>query len=355
LSDSIGFQRAAIVGTDLVNESLMADIRLPRIAIATGDPAGIGPEISLKAALDAQVRLMCRPVVVGDPMVLERHAAAAGITAPLRVVATSADADWSGGAVNVLPAPMPERVEIKFGANDAAYGRGTLASCSRAIRAALDGDVDAVVAAPQNQTSIAAADIAFDGHPTFVARETGMSPHDVFMMLWFGDTRIVHVTLHVSVAKALALITRDHVGRAIRAADTALRRLGIAAPKIFVSGLNPHAGEDGLFGREEIEVIAPAIAAARQTGIDVTGPFGCDTMFHKQGADAFVVMLHDQGHIAAKLQPPNQAAAFAIGSPILFSSVAHGSAFDIAGKGVASPAALIEAITRMAGVGGLTL
>jgi 4-hydroxythreonine-4-phosphate dehydrogenase len=330
----------------------MADARLPGIAIATGDPAGIGPEISLKAALDAQVRRMCRPLLVGDPMVLARHAGAAGITAPLHVVATPADADWSSAAVNVLAAPMPERAEIAFGTNNAAYGRAMLASCSRAIRAALDGDVDAVVAAPQNQTSIAAAGIAFDGHPTFVARETRMSPHDVFMMLWFGDTRIVHVTLHVSVAQALALITRDHVARAIRATDTALRRLGIAAaPKIYVSGLNPHAGEGGLFGREEIEIIAPAIAAARQAGIDVSGPFGCDTMFHKQGADAFVVMLHDQGHIAAKLQAPNQAAAFAIGSPILFSSVAHGSAFDIAGKGIANPAALIEAIARMAGMG----
>ena len=105
-----------------------------------------------------------------------------------------------------------------------------------------------------------------------------------------------------------------------------------------------------MFGREEIEIITPAIAAERKAGIDVTGPYGCDTMFHKQGADAFLVMLHDQGHIAAKLQAPNQAAAFAIGSPILFSSVAHGSAFDIAGKGVASPAAMIEAIARLAGV-----
>ena len=154
---------AAIPGTEHVNEPVMADIRLPRIAIATGDPAGIGPEISLKAALDAQVRQMCRPLVVGDPMVLKQHAASANITAPLHVVATPADADWNGGAINVLPAPMPERVEIKFGTNDAAYGRATLASCSRAIRAALDGDVDAVVAAPQNQASIAAANIAFDG------------------------------------------------------------------------------------------------------------------------------------------------------------------------------------------------
>jgi 4-hydroxythreonine-4-phosphate dehydrogenase len=321
---------------------------LARIAIATGDPAGIGPEISLKAALDAQVRQICRPLIVGDPTVLRQHAAAAGIAAPLHVVAASSDADWTNGAINLLAAPMPGQTEVRFGTTAAAYGRAAVASCSRAIRAALDGDVDAVVAAPQNQTSIAAAGIAFDGHPTFVARETGMNPHDVFMMLWFGQTRIVHCTLHVGVAEALRLITRDHVGRAIRATDVALRRLGIAAPQIQVSRLNPHAGEGGLFGREEIDIIAPAVATARQAGIDVTGPFGCDTMFHQAGADAFVVMLHDQGHIAAKLVAPNQAAAFAIGSPILFSSVAHGSAFDIAGKGVASPAAMIEAIARLA-------
>jgi 4-hydroxythreonine-4-phosphate dehydrogenase len=322
----------------------------PRIAIATGDPAGIGPEISLKAVIDPGVRAMCRPLIVGDPMVLERHARAAGIAARFNVISDRNAADWPESAVNLLAVPMPEPVELRFGTNSAAYGRATLASCRRAIRAALDGEVDAVVAAPQNQASIAAADIPFDGHPTFVARETGMQPHDVFMMLWFGDTRIVHGTLHVSVAEALGLITREHVGRVIRATDAALRRLGFATPKIMVGGLNPHAGEGGLFGREEIETIAPAIAAQRSAGIDVTGPFGCDTMFHLPGADAFIVMLHDQGHIPAKLKAPNQAAAFAIGSPILFSSVAHGSAFDIAGKGVASPAGMIEAIARLAGV-----
>ena len=328
----------------------MATTQLPRIAIASGDPAGIGPEISLKAALDAEVRRMCRPLVVGDPMVLETHARAARVAMPLHVVTAPRAADWTSDAVNLLAVPMPGRAEVKFAANDAAYGRAALASCRRAIRAALDGDVEAVVAAPQNQTSIAAANIPFDGHPTFVARETGTNVHDVFMMLWFGNTRIVHCTLHVSVARALALITLDRVGRAIQATDTALRHFGMTAPKILVSGLNPHAGEGGLFGREEIEIIAPAIAEAHRSGIDVAGPFGCDTMFGQTGADAFVVMLHDQGHIAAKLQAPNQAAAFAIGSPILFASVAHGSAFDIAGKGIASPVAIIEAIARLCGV-----
>src|SRR5262249_45898184 len=334
----------------------MATAQLPRIAIASGDPAGIGPEISLKAALDTQVRRMCRPLVVGDPMVLETHARAARIAMQLHVVSAPRAADWTSEAVNVLAVPMPERAAVKFGTNDAAYGEAALASCSRAIRAALDGDVEAVVAAPQNQTSIAAAHIPFDGHPTFVAREIGMRVHHLFMMLWFGNPRIVHCTLHVNVAGAIGLITFDRVGRAIQATDTALRQFGLAAPKILVSGLNPHAGEGGLFGCEEIEIIAPAIAEARRTGVDVAGPFGCDTMFNQTGADAFVVMLPDQGHIAAKLPAPNQAPGFAIGSPILFASVAHGSAFDIAGKGIASPVAMIETIARLSrftlGIGG---
>jgi 4-hydroxy-L-threonine phosphate dehydrogenase PdxA len=248
----------------------------------------------------------------------------------------------------VLAAPLPEPANSGFGAVGAICGRAALASCRRAIGAALDGEAEAVVAAPHNQTSIAAAGIAFDGYPGFLARETGMSQDDVFLMLCFGHRRIVHATLHVSVAAAVAMITPAHVGRVIRATDTALKRLGVAGPKIFVSGLNPHAGEGGLFGREEFDAIAPAISAAR-ADIDVEGPFGCDTMFQKEGADAFIVMLHDQGHIPAKLLAVNQSAALAIGGPVVFSSVAHGSAFDIAGKGIASPAALIAALRVVTG------
>jgi 4-hydroxy-L-threonine phosphate dehydrogenase PdxA len=320
---------------------------LPRVAIATGDPAGIGPEVGLKCALDPAVNAICRPIVVGDPNVLTRQAQAAGLPTQFNVVSSVRDARWPG-ALNVLSAPMPA-VEFQFGMSGAPYGLGALASARAAVKTALAGEVEAVVAAPQNETSIAAAGIHFDGYPSFVARETGTDEHDVFLMLCFGDRRIVHTTLHVGVAEAVRLITRERVGRAIRAADTALKRLGIASPKIFVGGLNPHAGEGGLFGREEIEIITPAIEDASLAGIDATGPFGADTMFHKKGCDAFVVMLHDQGHITAKLLAPNQTAGLAIGTPILFSSVAHGSAYDIAGKGIASPAAMIEAIRRLVG------
>jgi len=323
---------------------------LPRIAIATGDPAGIGPEIALKAALDARVRRLCRPLLVGDPSAVEMHARAAGLSPDLHVVRKPSEALWSDGTVSLLEAREGSNAPIKIGTIDAAYGRASLASASRAIQAALAGDVEAVVAAPQTERSIAAAGIAFDGYPSFVARETGTPANDVYLMICFDQSRIVHATLHVSVREAVALITPERVERVIRVTDASLKKLGIAQPKIFVSGLNPHAGEEGLFGSEEINIIIPAIACASKDGIAVSGPFGADTMFRKKGCDAFIVMLHDQGHIAAKLQAFNRTAGISIGSPILFSSVAHGSAHDIAGKGQADPGAMIEAITRLARV-----
>jgi 4-hydroxythreonine-4-phosphate dehydrogenase len=323
---------------------------LPRIAIATGDPAGIGPEIALKAVLDARVNALCRPLLVGDPAVMELHAKAAGLSPRLHVIAKAGDAQWSDGAVNLLDAADGTNVPMQFGAVAASYGRASLAAARRAIKCALQGDVEAVVAAPQTERSVAAAGIAFDGYPSFVARETGTPVNDVYLMICFDDVRIAHATLHVSVREAISLITQESVERVIRVVDASLKKLGIARPKIFVGGLNPHAGEEGMFGTEEIDVIIPAIARAAQAGIEASGPFGADTMFRKKGCDAYIVMLHDQGHIAAKLQAFNRTAGLSIGSPILFSSVAHGSAHDIAGKGIADPGAMIEAVSRLAKV-----
>jgi 4-hydroxy-L-threonine phosphate dehydrogenase PdxA len=320
----------------------------PIIAIATGDAAGIGPEISMKAALDAGVRALCRPIVVCDPGLIEKHARTCGIRADIRVVPDVSEADWSTHHLHLLACVTPGAAALDFGTTSATAGRATLACCSAAIGVALAGEVDAVVAAPHNQASIALAGIPFDGYPSFVARQTGLDPDDVYLMLCFGDTKIVHCTLHVSVKEALALITCERVGKVIRAADRALKRFGTPAPRLAVGGLNPHAGEGGLFGPEEIEIIAPAIAQAAAEGISVSGPFGADTMFRKQDFDAFIVMLHDQGHITAKLLAPDTTAALAIGSPVLFSSVAHGSAHEIAGQGIASPKAMIEAVTRLA-------
>src|SRR5262245_38056476 len=292
-----------------------------KIAIATGDPAGIGPEISLKAALDPAVREVCHPIVVSDPGVIARHAEASGVAPAIRVIERIADADWSDNRLHVLACAQPEAATLHFGTTSAAGGRASLAFARVAIDAALCGDADAVVAAPQNETAIARAGIKFDGYPSFVARATGSDETDAHLMLCFGGVKIVHATLHRSVRDAIDLITRERILRVIRAADRALERLG-------------HGGGEDRCGRPQ-----PARRRRRSVrprgdrdhqagdrrrnsrGIDASGPFGADIMFHMQGIDAFVVMLHDQGHIAAKLMARNAVAALTIGTPILFSSV----------------------------------
>jgi 4-hydroxythreonine-4-phosphate dehydrogenase len=318
------------------------------IALPTGDPAGIGAEIALKAALDPTVRAACDPILVSDPGVVERHMKLCGINAEMRVLARIADAQWSNACINLLDCRQPDAATLPLGEVSPAAGRASIAFCRAAVKAALAGEVDAVVAAPQHETSIAQAGIAFNGHPSFVARETGTPEDAVYMMLCFGDVKIAHATLHTSVRQAIGAITRDNVARVIRVTADTLRSLGIAEPKIAVSGLNPHAGEGGLFGREEIEIVRPAMDAVVAEGVTVEGPFGADTMFHMPGYDAFVVMLHDQGHIAAKLLARNAASALTIGTPILFSSVAHGTGHDIAGQGRADVSAMIEAVLRLA-------
>src|SRR5262249_25309639 len=200
-----------------------------RIAIAIGDPAGIGPEISLKAAQDPAVQRACRPVLVGDARVLQRDADACRFPVNLRVIARVQDADWSAEHVNVLDCAQTGLAAFEFGTVSSVSGHATLAFAATAIKAALAGEVDGVVAAPQNETAIARAGIAFDGYPSFVARETGTAPQDAYLMLCPGDIKIAHVTLHRSVRDALALVTRENVLRAIRAVERALVRLGAVA------------------------------------------------------------------------------------------------------------------------------
>ena len=297
---------------------------IPRIAIACGDPAGIGPEISLKAALDPRVRAICRPVLVGDRAVFALY----GKTSEVEILE--------------IKHPKP-----KIGEIDPAHGRAAIAAAEAAIRGALAGEFDAVVGAPHTEAAIHAAGIEFDGYPSFVARLAGLPPEDGILMLCFEhqgrEVRIAHVTLHVAVAQALKLITRERILKTIRAVNAALKN-----PRIAVSGVNPHAGEAGAFGREEIEIVAPALEQARREGMAVDGPIGADTLIQRAGYDAYVVMLHDQGHVAAKLLAPQRVAGLTIGTPVLFSSVAHGSALDIAGKGCADHGAMVQALERMA-------
>jgi 4-hydroxythreonine-4-phosphate dehydrogenase len=319
----------------------------PKVAIALGDPAGIGPEIALKAAVDQRVLSICEPILVGDAQALAYHAAASQIDARIHPVRTASETAFTGPNDITLLALDHFSVEpLRVGAIAAAHGRSAVESARIAIEAALAGDVRAVVACPQTEFSIKEAGLAFDGYPSFVARCTGTPVDDAFLMLCFDSTRVVHTTLHVSLRRALDLITEERVLSAIAATHAVLARNGARA-RIAVAGLNPHASEHGMFGDDEARVIEPALKAARAQGIDVDGPFGADTMFKKSGYDAFIVMYHDQGHIAAKLLATNRTAGMTIGTPVLFSSVAHGSALDIAGQNRASPEAVVEAVHRL--------
>ncbi|HTJ94034.1 MAG TPA: 4-hydroxythreonine-4-phosphate dehydrogenase PdxA [Pararobbsia sp.] len=322
-------------------------MNLPKIALSLGDPAGIGPEIALKAALDARVQQICTPVLVGDAGALEWHAKASHINVEIHRIADAREpAIAEPGRVTLLALDQFRDEPLKIGEITAANGRAAVEAARIAIEAANTGAVAGVVACPQTEYAIKAAGIEFDGYPSFVARCLGMSVDDSFLMLCFDATRIVHTTLHISLSEAIKRITKERVMRVIEAADKVLSTHGKKV-RIAVSGLNPHAGENGMFGSEETTIIGPAIEAARSQGIDVDGPFGADTMFLKQGYDAFVVMYHDQGHLAAKLLATNRTAGMTIGTPILFSSVAHGSALDIAGKNSARPDAVVEAIHRV--------
>src|SRR3989454_5919424 len=239
---------------------------LPRIATSTGDPAGIGPEVTLKAALDPRVNKICRPLLVGDRGALEAHAAACGLAPNLRSVARAADATWNDGALPLVERRQFKPGELHIGAIAAPHGEAALDSAKTAIDTALAGEVDAVVAAPHTESSIKLAGIEFDGYPTFVARCTGVPPEDAFLMICFDhggtEMRIAHATLHASLRRAIKLVTRDPGLHASRPADSALRRLGIASPRIAASGLNPPPGEGGPLGGEGAQSNGPAGAHA---------------------------------------------------------------------------------------------
>jgi 4-hydroxythreonine-4-phosphate dehydrogenase len=318
----------------------------PRIALALGDPSGIGPEIALKALLDDAVWTLCEPVLVGEEAVLRRHAETCGIALAhdgeraitlggRRVALEPVEA---GGATVPLAQVSPEA------------GRATVAYARRAIALALDGTVDAVVACPHNETAVNRGGLKFDGYPGFLADTVGVSRDEVFLMLVSERFRIVNLTLHVSLRQALDQITVARIVTAAHAADRAVRRLGVAAPRIGVCGINPHAGEHGLFGQEDEDVVRPAVARAQAEGLDIAGPFGADALLASGGYDVYLAMYHDQAHIPIKLLAFGAASGMPIGTKVLFSSVPHGSAFDIVGRNQANAGSIITTLKRLAAV-----
>ena len=308
-----------------------------RIALTLGDPNGIGPEIALKAleALKGEDRM--RITLFGPPEVLARTAQAAGLEHVLQ-------------GIELRPAGELPASAARPGDVNAQAGASAVAAATAAINACREGDFDAVVAGPHHETAIHQAGIQFNGYPTLLARVCGQPEDSVFLMLVGGGLRIVHVTLHESVATALARITPALIVAAALAGVRACATLGVAAPKVALFGINPHASEGRLFGPEDEERSVPAAQRLRELGIDVAGPKGADVLLADRRHDLYVAMLHDQGHIPVKLLAPQAASAVSIGANVLLASTGHGSAMDIAGTGTARPDALLRSLRLVAGI-----
>jgi 4-hydroxythreonine-4-phosphate dehydrogenase len=313
------------------------------LALTMGDPAGIGPEIAARALGRSQLPADCRVFVVGDQCVMERACHWVSSPAPINVIAEPGE--YRDGCINVLDLRTITLLEYTLGTMNAPCGRASYLYIIKGIRLAQDGLIDGVVTNPINKEALHAAGIAFPGHTEIFAHETGTT--DYSMMFMLDQIAVVHVTTHCSLRQAIDRITTDRVLRQVRLLHRTLQALGIQHPRIAVGGLNPHAGEQGLFGTEEIEHIAPAIALALTEQIAVSGPFPPDTVFmraFKGEFDGVVAMLHDHGFVALKSRDFARGVNVTIGLPIIRTSVGHGTAFDLAGTGKASETSLLEAI-----------
>jgi 4-hydroxythreonine-4-phosphate dehydrogenase len=313
----------------------------PRIAITMGDAAGIGPEVTLK--LLARDDLPVRPIVIGDPGTLAATAGRLGLDLDIRVIEMPDDASGAPRIVDVI-APAEPLDDVSPGRLGAAAGAAAYAYIRHAIDLANRGEIAAIVTAPINKEALGLAGVPYPGHTEMLAGFTGAD--EIAMMLANEELRVVLVTIHVSLRDAIDLITIDSELAAIRLADQGARSYGIEHPRVAVAGLNPHAGEGGQFGREEIDIIKPAIEKARAEGIDVSGPWPGDTVFmraRKGRFDIVVAQYHDQGLIPVKYLGLEDGVNVTLGLPFVRTSPDHGTAFDIAGKGIADAASMFTA------------
>ncbi|MGA2192264.1 MAG: 4-hydroxythreonine-4-phosphate dehydrogenase PdxA [Nitrospirota bacterium] len=317
----------------------------PVIALTMGDPAGVGPEIILKALNVKTVQDVCVPVVIGDMDVLEDAKGPLPRGTQPRLTSVTTPATSAGDAFEVIDLKKVKPGEITVGQASASAGHASVAYIKKAVALALDGKVAAITTAPINKETLKMAGYPWPGHTELLGELTGAS--DYGMMLTGGGLRVVLTTIHCALKDVPGLITREKVLSSIRLAEKACRQMGIDIPRIAVAGLNPHAGESGLFGDEESRHILPACEDARMSGLDVTGPLPADSLFFKAKRgdfDIVVAMYHDQGLVPLKMLAFGHAVNVTLGLPIIRTSVDHGTAYDIAGKGIANPDSLIEAI-----------
>lgn len=308
-----------------------------------GDPAGIGPEVIVNALQNPEVQTICHPIVIGDQAVMQEALKVCSARLNLVPVRSLTDSFPSPGTVRIID--TGELKSFEKGGPSAAGGRACVGYIKKAIELAQEKQVDAMVTAPISKEALKMADQKWHGHTEMLAELTHTPEYA--MMLAGGPLRVILVTIHTALRNVPQLITTAAVLKTIRLAKKACDMMGINSPRIAVAGLNPHAGEAGIFGREEIEAISPAIEAARKEGLPVTGPYPPDTIFHKAyrgDVDIIVSMYHDQGLIPLKMVCFDTGVNVTIGLPIIRTSPDHGTAYDIAWKGMARPSSMIEAI-----------
>ena len=318
---------------------------LPLVAITMGDAAGTGPEIITKSLALPELRAVCRPVVIGDAGAMASALRFTGVALKIYAIRDVADATSAPGEIDVLDLANLDLATLKLGHVDPQAGHAAYEYIKLATELALAGRVSAIVTSSINKESLNAAGHHFDGH-------TGLLAHlcdrpDATMMLVADKLRVSHVSTHVPLRVAIDRVKPDRILTVLRLTHDAVRRLGIDRPRLAVAGLNPHAGENGLFGDEEEKFITPAIVQARALGLDVHGPFAGDTIFFRtlQGEfDAGVAMYHDQGHVAAKMLGIWRGVNVTLGLPIIRTSVEHGTDFANAGTGRSDPRSLNEAL-----------
>ena len=317
----------------------------PILGVTMGDPSGSAPEILVKALTLPEIRAICRPIAIGDGATIRQAAAIVGSDVPVRSIERASDATHDPGIIEVLDLHNVNLGELQFGKIQASSGQAAYESIVKAVELARSGETEAVVTSAIHKESLNLAGHHYAGHTELLAELCGTK--SVCMLLVAGDFRVTHVSTHCSLKQAIERARKPRILEVTRLTHEATRLLGVAEPRIAVAGLNPHSGEGGLFGDEEIKEIAPAVEAARAEGMNVVGPIPPDTVFFRMNRgqyDAVVAMYHDQGHIPTKVLAFDQGVNITLGLPIIRTSVDHGTVFGKAGKGTARPDSMIEAL-----------
>ncbi|MHB8063801.1 MAG: 4-hydroxythreonine-4-phosphate dehydrogenase PdxA [Ruminiclostridium sp.] len=314
----------------------------PIIGIPMGDPAGIGPEIVVKALKNENVYNVCNPLVIGDSSIIKKAAQICKIASKINIITASSEGQYNNDVIDLNNIDI---FNFKYGTLQAQNGRAAYEYIKKGVELAYSKDITSIATTPINKPALKAAGVDFIGHTEILAGLT--NTNDPLTMFEVRGMRVFFLTRHISLKKACEMVTKDRLLDYIARCTSALKSLGIAEGTMAVAGLNPHSGDNGLFGTEDAEIIQPAVQAAKELGFNVEGPIGADSVFHlalKGRYNSVLSLYHDQGHIATKTLDFERTIAITLGLPFLRTSVDHGTAYDIAGKGIASEISMVEAI-----------